>query len=187
MAHMWICHGTHVNTSWHTREYVMEAWGARFVHVCAMNHSYVLHDSCMCDMTHAYESRTWCVPWLIHMESCGRRVKESVFTDISKKKKWASHWFLHVCAYCNAHEMCTYEPVHISHMNQCAFMARMHMNESWHIFHFFQSVHWFISEMCAMTHSCAVRHGTHFTYESIWTFHVHTCHKRMNIACAYAP
>jgi len=187
MAHMWICHGTHVNTSWHTREYVMEAWGARFVHVCAMNHSYVLHDSCMCYMTHAYESRTWCVPWLIHMESCGRRVKESVFTDISKKKK-------------NEHRTDFFTCVHTAMLMKCAHMNQyiFHIWISAHLWHVctwmshgthftYESVHWFISEMCAMTHSCAVRHGTHFTYESIWTFHVHTCHKRMNIACAYAP
>jgi len=42
MAHMWMSHGTHMNESYHNMK-----WCDSFtcVHMCAMTHSYVCHDS----------------------------------------------------------------------------------------------------------------------------------------------
>ena len=76
MAHIWMSHGTHMNESWHTYEWVMaHVWRSHtthewshdpfirifvwmdhvIIHMCGMAPSYVCHDSFIR------------APWLIHM------------------------------------------------------------------------------------------------------------------------
>jgi len=61
-----LAHGTHMNESWHTCEWVTaHIWGSHntgntsscvpwLIHMCAMTHPYVCRDSFMCAMTHPY-------------------------------------------------------------------------------------------------------------------------------------
>jgi len=67
MAHIWMSHGTHMNESWHTYEWVMAHISSHGTHV---EKSWHIHKGVMAHiwMSHGTHIKSWCIcTWLIHV------------------------------------------------------------------------------------------------------------------------
>ena len=103
MSHIWMSHGTHMNKSWHTFEWVISlirSLGSGLydsfkcapwlIQMCVMTHSNVCHDSFKC------------APWLIQMCT---RTQSSVQHDLFIFVTWlkCATWSLQMCAMTQSH------------------------------------------------------------------------------------
>jgi len=127
------------------------------MHMCAMTHAYVCHDSCicvtwlmhMCDMTraHVWHDSGTCVTWLIHM--CGINVNR--LCAMTHAHVWHDPcicvtWLMHMCDMTHAyvwHDSCI-----------CVTWLR-HMCDMTHayVWHDLCTCVTWLNRLCAMTHA----------------------------------